>query len=104
MFMDGFMHLYRAGILKRRVFDDLDLQRRALEAESGNGAMPPGGAVMDAGFFLGSRPFYDFLRELGPEERPLFRMMSVRRSTSSTEGAKSWRCSRGGGPGSSTPA
>jgi acyl-CoA hydrolase len=79
MFMDGFMHLYRAGILKRRVFDDLDLQRRALEAESGNGAMPEGGAVMDAGFFLGSRPFYDFLRELGPEERPLFRMMSVRR-------------------------
>jgi acyl-CoA hydrolase len=79
MFMDGFMHLYRAGILKRRVFDDVESQRRALEAEAGRGDMPPGGAVMDGGFFLGSRPFYEFLRELGPEERPLFRMMSVKR-------------------------
>jgi acyl-CoA hydrolase len=78
MFMDGFMHLYRAGILRRRVFDDLESQRQALEAEAGRGDMPPGGAVMDGGFFLGSRPFYEFLRKLGPEERPLFRMMSVK--------------------------
>jgi acyl-CoA hydrolase len=79
MFMDGFMHLYRAGILKRRVFDDVELMRRMNE-EGGDGvAAPPGGAVMDAGFFLGSRPFYDFLRGLDEEERPLFRMMSVKR-------------------------
>ena len=79
MFMDGFMHLYRGGILRRRVFDDLELQERALEAEEGRGEMPAGGAVMDAAFFLGSAPFYEFLRNLSPEERPLFRMMSVER-------------------------
>jgi acyl-CoA hydrolase len=79
MFMDGFMHLYRGGILRRRVFDDLELQERALEAEEGRGEMPAGGAVMDAAFFLGSAPFYEFLRNLSAEERPLFRMMSVER-------------------------
>ena len=79
MFMDGFMHLYRAGILRRRVFDDMELQKRALDAEEGGMEMPVGGAVMDAAFFLGSAPFYAFLRDLSPEERPLFRMMSVER-------------------------
>jgi len=79
MFMDGFMHLYRGGILRRRVFDDPELQRQALEAEEGSGETPDGGAVMDAGFFLGSVEFYRFLRELDEEERPLFRMMSVER-------------------------
>ena len=29
--MDGFMHLRRAGVLKRNVYDDLDLQH-ALDA------------------------------------------------------------------------
>jgi hypothetical protein len=98
MFMDGFMHLYQAGILKREVFDDLERQRAArgnapdegsggegpapgtaADAVPGSAAGPEPGAVMDAAFFLGSRPFYDFLRELAPEERPRFRMMSVKR-------------------------
>jgi hypothetical protein len=81
MFMDGFMHLYRAGILKREVFDDLDRQRAANEggAEPADGNGGPAGSVMDAAFFLGSRPFYDFLRELPPGERARFRMMSVKR-------------------------
>jgi hypothetical protein len=34
MFMDGFMHLYKAGILKREVFDDIDLQERANAGET----------------------------------------------------------------------
>ncbi len=81
MFMDGFMHLYRGGILTRRVYDDMERQRAANRGErppdSGGGADP--GAVMDAAFFLGSRTFYQFLRGLDPDERRLFRMMSVER-------------------------
>ncbi len=77
MFMDGFMHLYQAGILKREVFDDLELQQRSNAgetlAESGSGAL------MDGGFFLGSSAFYQFLRELDDQERPRFRMHGVGR-------------------------
>jgi len=77
MFMDGFMHLYRAGILSRRVYDDVERQRAANEGEAVEESQA--GAVMDAAFFLGSRPFYEFLRGLEPGERRLFRMMSVER-------------------------
>ena len=77
MFMDGFMHLYTAGILKREVFEDITVMRRA---NAGMSVENPGsGAVMDGGFFLGSRPFYDFLNGLDEGERPRFRMHGVGR-------------------------
>ncbi len=87
MFMDGFMHLYRGGVLTRRVHDDIARQRAANEQRAGSTSGPEGdrhvpadpGSVMDAGFFLGSRPFYEFLQGLEPDERRLFRMMSVER-------------------------
>jgi len=56
MFVDGFMELYRAGILKRRASD---------------------GALLHGGFFLGTEDFYTFLRELPEEERNLFRMCGI---------------------------
>ena len=78
MFMDGFMHLYRAGILSREVFEDPELQ-----ASANRGRLDPplagSGALMDAAFFLGSRPFYAFLNGLDEAERPRFRMSSVGR-------------------------
>jgi len=77
MFMDGFMHLYTAGILKREVFDDLTLQERANAGELVERAGE--GAVMDGGFFLGTSGFYKFLRELDESERPRFRMHGVGR-------------------------
>jgi len=76
MFMDGFMHLYEAGILKRGVVDDLE-QMRAINA--GREDAPADAALMDGGFFLGSSVFYDFLRNLEPEERSRFRMHGVGR-------------------------
>lgn len=77
MFMDGFMHLYNAGILKREVFDDLTQMRAA---NAGNQVESSGhGAIMEAGFFLGSHPFYDFLNGLDGEARPRFRMHGVGR-------------------------
>jgi acyl-CoA hydrolase len=57
MFVDGFLDLYRAGILKRRV--------------------EPDGALLHGAFLLGPRAFYDALRAMPDEERALFRMMPV---------------------------
>ena len=77
MFMDGFMHLYTASILRREVFEDLTVMRRI---NAGLDAGEPGtGAVMDGGFFLGSREFYAFLNGLDERERPRFRMHGVGR-------------------------
>lgn len=80
MFMDGFMHLYRAGILTREVFDDPEIQARADAGRLDESPELVGtGALMDAAFFLGSRPFYEFLNGLDADERPRFRMSSVSR-------------------------
>ncbi|MGX5734756.1 acetyl-CoA hydrolase/transferase C-terminal domain-containing protein [Bosea thiooxidans] len=56
MFVDGFVELYRSGILKRKSED---------------------GALLHAGFFLGTEAFYAFLRELPEEERALFQMRGI---------------------------
>ena len=77
LFMDGFMHLYRAGILRREVFDDLELQRRANAGETLDEAGT--GVLMDGGFFFGTAGFYEFLRNLDETERPRFRMHGVGR-------------------------
>lgn len=80
MFLDGFMHLYRAGILKREVFDDERLQSQANDGRIAEQTGAQGsGAVLDAAFFLGSEDFYRWLRELTPQEWPRFRMSSVGR-------------------------
>lgn len=63
MFMDGFMHLYTSGILKRRVFED-----EALHA---------GGILMHGAFLLGSRDFYTWLEGLSDEEHQGFCMTRV---------------------------
>lgn len=83
MFMDGFMHLYRAGILKRRAYDDVDVELAAMRGESQPelkgrfGAGRARGSLLHAAFFLGSTEFYDWLRKLTPIEREEFRMTSV---------------------------
>lgn len=64
MFIDGFAHLYREGLLKRRVHDGPDDRE---------------GAVLHGGFFLGCEDFYTWIRSLPEAERRLFRMTSVRK-------------------------
>jgi len=56
MFVDGFLDLYRGGILKRRAAD---------------------GALLHGAFMLGPRAFYEELRAMPDAERALFRMMPV---------------------------
>jgi len=59
MVMDGFMHLQRAGILTRRSWDNL-----AMEKASAAGRLAgdvPGGHYLRGAFFLGSRELYEWL-------------------------------------------
>ncbi len=76
LLVDGYIALYRAGILKRRVFDDVEIQRRA-----DAGQLSPEdyskGALVHAGFFFGSNGFYEALRGLSADEREAFRMVGI---------------------------
>lgn len=56
MLVDGFMELYREGILTRPAAD---------------------GALLHAGFFVGCAAFYRFLRELSDAERARFQMRAI---------------------------
>ncbi|MCX7545754.1 acetyl-CoA hydrolase/transferase C-terminal domain-containing protein [Marinicella gelatinilytica] len=148
MFVEGFMHLYKSGIIKRKVYEDADIQRLLNEgqlseqvsaltlttlldqgiihqqlterdvqrlqkvgifkdnltflnnnlydgegnklgydlnkpkhlkriAEQALNSRLGHGAVLHAAFFLGSKRFYQFLRELSDAERQLFLMTPV---------------------------
>jgi len=55
MFVEGLLDLFRAGVLKREV----------------------DGAVLDSGFFVGSRAFYRALHEMPPETLAKFRMRPI---------------------------
>lgn len=59
MLLDGYLELYRRGILKKEITDE------------------HGSFVAHAGFFLGSNAFYDALNKMPKEERKRFSMRSV---------------------------
>jgi acyl-CoA hydrolase len=62
MVMDGFMHLQRGGILRRRTYDDIERERRAAQGEID--ANPrQGGHYLRGAFVLGSRQLYAWLHE-----------------------------------------
>ncbi|WP_109125771.1 acetyl-CoA hydrolase/transferase C-terminal domain-containing protein [Dyella sp. C11] len=62
MVMDGFMHLQRAGILKRRAWDNMALERAA--ASGRISPETPGGHYLRGAFFLGSHELYRWIGEL----------------------------------------
>lgn len=72
MVVDGFLPLMDAGILKRRVFSDVDLEERHRRGET-----LPGGFVLHGGFFVGSRAMYDQLSQLPDERRALINMTRI---------------------------
>lgn len=59
MVMDGFMHLQRAGVLKRRSWDNLALERASVEGRLADDV--PGGHYLRGAFFLGSHELYEWL-------------------------------------------
>ena len=70
MVMDGFMHLVEAGILTRRVVDDVEVMRRDASGTAtaqDRERLAREGQFLHGGFWLGSTDFYRWLRELSPE-------------------------------------
>jgi acyl-CoA hydrolase len=76
LFGDGYMELYREGILKRRAFEDVETQAKADAGELSAGEYAKG-VVMHAGFFFGSNALYKALRELGGEVQRDIRMCGI---------------------------
>jgi len=68
MVMDGFMHLRRGGVLKRRVYDDIESQRALDAGTAVDDGQLRGGHYLKGAFFLGSKEFYAWLRELDGED------------------------------------
>jgi acyl-CoA hydrolase len=72
MVNDGFMHLQQAGILKRRVLDDIELMQRERDnalTEADKQRLLDEGHWLDGGFYLGSQDLYQWLRELPAAEK-----------------------------------
>jgi acyl-CoA hydrolase len=64
MVMDGFMHLARAGILLRRVYDDMAIEKALASGEDVDLANRTDGRYLRGAFYLGSKEFYAWLRGL----------------------------------------
>jgi acyl-CoA hydrolase len=64
MLVDGFIDLYRAGILRRRVATDCG----SLEQGTVTAGSAGGGPVMHAAFFFGSGALYEALRDLDDDQ------------------------------------
>jgi acyl-CoA hydrolase len=76
LFVEGYLALYRSGILKRRVFADVETQKRA-----DAGLLPAEdyakGALLHAGFLFGANHFYEALHRFGKAEQSAFRMTAI---------------------------
>src|SRR3546814_889461 len=59
MVMDGFMHLQRGGILRRRSWDNLALERASVAGRLNPAT--PGGHYLRGAFFLGSQALYEWM-------------------------------------------
>lgn len=59
MVLDGFMHLQQGGVLKRRSWDNLALERAS--AAGRLNPATPGGHYLRGAFFLGTRDLYEWL-------------------------------------------
>jgi acyl-CoA hydrolase len=68
MVMDGFMHLARAGILARRVYDDMALEQALARGDTSRVANRHDGRYLRGAFYLGSKEFYAWLRGLQGED------------------------------------
>ncbi|MEO8003217.1 MAG: acetyl-CoA hydrolase/transferase C-terminal domain-containing protein, partial [Arenimonas sp.] len=72
MVNDGFMHLHHAGILKRRVLDDLELMQRDRDnvmSDIDRQRLQKDGHWLNGGFYLGSQDLYQWLRDMPIAEK-----------------------------------
>ncbi len=69
MLTDGFMRLVEAGVIRRRVVDDVELMRRehaGALTDADRARLEREGQYLHGAFWLGSADFYRWLRELPP--------------------------------------
>ena len=67
MLMDGFMHLAKAGVIRRRVYDDLAVEHALAAGREVDVANRRDGRYLRGAFYLGSKDFYAWLRGLDGE-------------------------------------
>lgn len=75
MVMDGFMHLQRAGVLKRRAWDNMALERAAASGRLSPDT--PGGHYLRGAFFLGSRDLYAWIASIERDDPDALDMCRV---------------------------
>lgn len=76
MFVNGLLALADAGIVRRKVYPTLELQRQA-NAGTLDPTTASGGVSIHGGFFLGPRSFYQRLRELPKPKLAEFNMTAI---------------------------
>lgn len=76
MLVDGFLELYRSGILRRKVYQDVSVQRLLNEGR-GDTVELKGGHVAHACFFLGPQKFYENLRQMSRSDREQICMTGI---------------------------
>lgn len=80
MVMDGFQHLIEAGVIRRRVIDDVALMQRVHDRSdtvADRERLAREGQLLHGGFFLGSKDLYRWLRELPPARRAQIGMTRI---------------------------
>jgi acyl-CoA hydrolase len=80
MVMDGFAALIDAGVVKRRVVDDIALMQRMHDGSASDddrARIEREGQYLHGGFFLGSKHLYQWLRELSPQRRAAIGMTRI---------------------------
>ena len=76
MFVNGLLVLADAGIVRRKVYPDVQTQQQANDGTLDEAAQNDGLSV-HGGFFLGPRSFYERLRELPQSKRLEFNMTRI---------------------------
>jgi acyl-CoA hydrolase len=76
MLVNGLLVLLEAGIIRRKVYADIELQQMANEGVLDESVYGDG-VLIHGGFFLGPRSFYDRLREFAPTQIAQINMTAI---------------------------
>jgi acyl-CoA hydrolase len=76
MLVNGLLVLLDAGIIRRKVYPDIELQKLA-DAGLLDESIHRNGVLIHGGFFLGPRSFYQRLNEFTPEQRAQIDMTAI---------------------------
>lgn len=80
MINEGFRVLSERGVLKRKVIDDLPVMRRVVAGDASPedlDRLARDGNTLRGAFYLGSPDFYDWLREMTPEQARIIDMRPI---------------------------